>query len=282
MSIWQCALIVIVCVAAAVTIMLLVRRRAPVGSWFTDGDRASGVFGVLATGFAVLLGLVVVLAFTSFDDSRSGAEAEAMTVTQQFETAQYLPEPARSQLGGDLVCYSRYVVHQSWPRMTDGHQGDRVNPWGVRMFKTVHSLEPETNSEQAAYGKWLDQTTDRESARNDRLHGAEGVIPTPLWVVLLLSAAVIFWFMLLFADSGEPWFVQATLMGSVVAVVVSSLLLISVLDDPFRDGVGGLQPVAMQRSLRMLDTERALEDEDGRPVLADEEIPCNDVGLPAQ
>ena len=35
--------------------MLLVRRHAPDGSYFHDGDRAAGVFGVLATGFAVLV-----------------------------------------------------------------------------------------------------------------------------------------------------------------------------------------------------------------------------------
>ena len=73
--------------------MLLVRRRAPEGSYFTDGDRASGVFGVLATGFAILLGLVVVLAFTSYDESRAGAEEEALIVVQQLETAQLLPAP---------------------------------------------------------------------------------------------------------------------------------------------------------------------------------------------
>jgi len=38
----------------AVAAMLLVRRGAPEGSYFEDGDRASGIFGVLATGFAVL------------------------------------------------------------------------------------------------------------------------------------------------------------------------------------------------------------------------------------
>jgi hypothetical protein len=32
--------------------MLLVRRSAPEGSYFEDGDRASGIFGVLATAFA--------------------------------------------------------------------------------------------------------------------------------------------------------------------------------------------------------------------------------------
>ena len=77
--------------------MLLVRRRAPEGSYFTDGDRASGVFGVLATGFAILLGLVVVLAFTSYDESRAGAEDEARLVVQQLETAQLLPAPEASR-----------------------------------------------------------------------------------------------------------------------------------------------------------------------------------------
>ena len=66
--------VVVVGVAAvAVAAMLLVRRSAPAGSYFEDGDRAAGVFGVLATGFAVLIGFVVFLAFESFDTSRSGA-----------------------------------------------------------------------------------------------------------------------------------------------------------------------------------------------------------------
>ena len=62
--------------AVAISCMLFVRRTAPEGSYFADGDRASGVLGVLATGFAVLIGFVVFLAFESFDTSRSGAEAE--------------------------------------------------------------------------------------------------------------------------------------------------------------------------------------------------------------
>ena len=68
-------------------------RRAPEGSYFADGDRAAGVFGVLATGFSVLLGFIVFLAFTSYDQSRSGAETEAQVVVQQIETAQFFPRP---------------------------------------------------------------------------------------------------------------------------------------------------------------------------------------------
>src|SRR3954447_3003398 len=210
--------------ALAITAILIVRRRAPDGSYFADGDRAAGVFGVLATGFAVLLGLIVVLAFTSYDDSRTGAETEALTVAQQFEVAHLLPVPAGSRLASELVCYGRSVVHEEWPRMRDGTQGEAMNPWGVALFRTLRTIEPRTASEQAAYSKWLDQRLDREAARSARIHGAAGVIPTPLWLVLFLIAVLIVGFMMIFADSAERPQVQAALIGTVVATMTAILL----------------------------------------------------------
>ena len=84
MSIVVGAIVTVAVVAVAVAAMLLVRRRAPAGSRFSDGDRASGVFGVVATGFSVLLGFIVFLAFESYDEARSGAESEARIVVQQL------------------------------------------------------------------------------------------------------------------------------------------------------------------------------------------------------
>ena len=166
--VWS-ALVIFATAALAVTAMLLVRRSAPEGSRFKDGDRASGVFGVLATGFSVLLGLVVFLAFESYDQSRAGAEQEALVLSQQVETAQFLAAPVSGKLTGELVCYGRSVVHLEWPRAESGTEGDEVNPWGVELFRTFNSYEPKTPSEEAAYGKWIDQTSDRE-ARANRSH----------------------------------------------------------------------------------------------------------------
>ena len=197
----------------AVAVMLFVRRRAPDGSYFADGDRASGVFGVLASGFAILLGFIVFLAFTTYDESRAGAEAEAVTVAQQVETAQFFEPRARERLSGELVCYARYVAGPEWDRLEDGSLGEELNPWGSVMFDTLKMVEPQTASEEAAYSKWLDQTADRQVARQDRVHGAVGVIPTPLWIVLFTISFVIFVYMLFFADSGERAVTQAMLMG---------------------------------------------------------------------
>jgi len=259
--------------AVAVTAMLLVRRRAPEGGYFEDGDRAAGVFGVLATGFSVLLGFIVFLGFESYDQSRSGAEQEALVLVQQVENAQFFGQPARTALTGQLVCYGRSVVNGEWDRMQAGTQGDALNPWGVRMFRTLQTVRPRTDTQQSAYDKWLDQTSAREEARRDRIHGAVGVIPSTLWIVLFFIAAVIFAFMLFFADRGERAVVQGMLIGSVVAVIVSLMLLLRALDEPFHGGVGGLRPVAMERSLRMID--EALGS-----VGAQVRLPCDALGEP--
>ena len=264
-------LILVGAVAIAVSAILVVRRRAPEGSYFADGDRAAGVFGVLATGFAIFAGFVIFLAFTTYDQSRNGAETEALLVAQQFETAQFLPRAVGTRLSGELVCYARAVVHQEWPRMENGTAGEALNPWAVALFRTLKLVEPESPTEEAAYSKWLDQTSDREEARRDRVHGAANVIPDSLWIVLLLSASVIFAFMLFFADPSEGAVTQAMLIGSVVGVMTVSLLVIRGLDSPYQDAPGQLQPAAMERTLVVLEEER-------RVVGVEGSLPCDAKG----
>jgi amino acid transporter len=273
MSLFWAAVIVLACTAIAVAVFLLVRRRAPEGGVFEDGDRAAGVFGVIATGLFLLVGFIIFLAFESYDASRSGSETEALMVVQQVETAQLLSDEHAMRLTGELVCYGRSVVHQEWPAMEAGEIDDTVSPWGVALFRTLEGVSPDGPAEEAAYSKWLDQTSTREEARLDRLHGAEGIIPPPLWIVLFLAAGVVFVFMLFFADSGERAYVQALQIGCVAAVTASLLVALRFLDHPYHGSVGGLQPVAMERSLDLVD--QAV-----RAIGAEVTPPCSDTGVP--
>jgi hypothetical protein len=273
-SVFWTVVVLIVVNAAAIAAILVVRRRAPEGSFYSDGDRASGVFGVLAGGFAIFAGFILFLAFTTYDQSRAGGEAEALTVVQQYETAELMPPAVRDRLTGEIVCYGRSVIHQEWPRMEQGRAEDLFNPWGLALFKTVRLAKPTTPTEQAAYGKWLDQTSDREEGRRDRLHGAEGIIPTSIWLILFLIAAVLFAFMLFFADSAELRRSQAMLMGSAATVIALTLIAIHALDGPYRPGLGQIEPVAMERSLVMIDQARSVLGDHAPP-------PCDATGAAA-
>jgi hypothetical protein len=62
-------------------------------------------------------------------------------------------------------------------------------------------------------------------------------------------------------------------MGSLVAVMVATLLLLSILDNPYRPSVSELRPVAMRQTLELLDQARdALGQNDP--------LPCNTQGQP--
>jgi hypothetical protein len=174
----------------------------------------------------------------------------------------------RHRFTGELVCYARSVVHQEWPQMQAGKGGDTINPWGAALFRTLRLTDPKSATEQTAYAKWLDQRSDRENGRSDRLHGAEGIIPTSIWLVLILIAGVVFAYMLFFADSGEGALSQAMLMGSATTVIVLTLAAINALDNPFRAGLGQIKPVAMERTLKILDAGRAIVNDRG-PVPCD-------------
>jgi hypothetical protein len=239
--------------AVMVALMLAVRRRAPEGSYFSDGDRAAGVFGVLATGFSVLLGFIIFLSFTSYDESRQGAELEATTVVQQVQTAQFLAGQAPQELTGELICYARSVAGVEWQALNEGRLGDSLNPWGAELYRTISAVEPETSAEQSAYDRWMDQTREREQARLSRVHGAEGIIPGPVWLALVLLAVVILGYMLLFADRAEGRATQGMLMGAVTFVVTLLMLLLVFFNHPHGPGVGRLQPTAMERTLRLID-----------------------------
>jgi hypothetical protein len=259
---------------AAITVaaMLAVRRRAPEGSYFTDGDRASGVFGVLATGFSVLLGFIIFLAFSSYDESRSGAEIEATIVAQQVQTAQFMPDSS-VELTGELVCYARSVAGPEWDALQEGSLGDQINPWGAELFLTISAVDPGSDAEQSAYDRWMGQTADREQARISRIHGAEGIIPLPLWLTLFVISAVVFAYLLFFADPLEGVVTQGMLMGSVTVVISLLLMLLVFFDHPHGDGVGRLQPTAMERTLRVIDIQSEAVGLDVTP-------PCDGHGNP--
>jgi len=244
---WAMA-VVLVATALAVVALLMVRRWSPHGGHFTDTGRAAGVFGILATSFAVLLAFMIYLAFTAYANTSAGADTEAELVAQQIETAQLLPPAQRLDLASELVCYGRAVIHQEWPAMAAGN-APAVNPWGVRIFSTFRQVQPESESEAAAYSKWLDQTSAREAARLDRVSAANGVIPAPLWFMLLISMGVVLAFVFFFADRGEGAVVQAVQVGAVTAILVSSLLVVRFLDHPYAPGAGSIRSTAMQENL---------------------------------
>ena len=191
---------------------------------------------MLATGFSVLLGFIIFLAFQAYDDTRAGAETEAAVVAQMVQTAQLMPAGSSEQLTGELICYGRSVVGTEWDAVASGRLQDSINPWGAAMFETVAALEPATDTEQSAYDRWMAQTSERQQARNDRVHTARGHHPDSAVAGALRHLRGDLRLPAVLRRQRRGAITQAVLMGSVTVVITVLMLLLGLLRQPARRG----------------------------------------------
>jgi hypothetical protein len=243
--------IIVLAVLVAITLMLVVRRfAAPRGGFFTDSDRAAGVFGVTGTGFAVLLAFVIFLSFSSYDRAREKASTEAVAVSQLFRTARLFSPDSRRALHGELVCYARAVINDEWRTMRHEHDSPLVDDWLARIEQTIDRIQLRGDKQRVAYDNWFEQAAERREGRRGRLLEAEPLVPTLVWLALFLGGAMIVAYMCFYADPGEPVVVQALMMGAVTTMVVAGMLVVRFLDRPYSNASGSIEPTAMMMSLR--------------------------------
>ena len=198
---------------------------------------------------------------------------EALITAQQIQTAQLLPAGVSAWLTGELVCYVWSVIGSEWDRMQSGSLGQDINPWGVAMFKTLRDVDLYSPNEEAAYGKWLDQTSDPRQVGQDRIHGATGLDARSALDRSVLHlrdrcSALVFGF----ADSGERGRGARHVHGQRRRGDPTLLLLLRFLSNPYQGSVGALQPTAMERTVLLID-------EQLQAVGADVRIPCDAVGV---
>ena len=274
MNLFVAFAIIAVVVAAAVALMLLVRQfAAPAGGFFTDSDRAAGVFGVTGTGFAVLLAFVIFLSFSSFDRARDKASVEAVAVTELFRTAKLFPPRAQRQVHGELICYARGVIRDEWETMRHERASPRVEAWLLRIDRTVDGIQPRGNRQRVAYEHWFDQAAERREGRRGRLSEAEPLVPGLVWLALILGGALIVGYMCFYADPAEPILVQALMIGVVTTMVVAGILVVRFLDRPYEGESGSIKPTAMTTTLRQIEAENRASDTGAAPL-------CDERGRP--
>jgi uncharacterized membrane protein len=105
--------------------------------------------------------------------------------------------------------------------------------------------------------QWFEQSQIRDEGRRERLLESQHPLPTLLWLLLILGAAVLVLYTLLFADRNEYPAVQAAMMSTVTVLVVAGLLAVTTLTSPFENASGSLKPTSMRYSLALIEKEIA-------------------------
>jgi hypothetical protein len=251
---------IVICAALISVALLWAARRSPLNERFaSEVVDHSKAFDFMGTAFAVLLAFVVIQAYTSYNDAKSGAEAEAEAVLQMSRTVEAFTPGEHGRLEGLLVCYGRAVIHHGWPTMREHEEGSPVvNEWGTRFREEAIRVHTPSYIQRASFRQLLAEQDLRIEGRRTRLAEAVRTVPTPMWLVLLLGAVLTVGWVVLGASRQGSFLVQAAVVGSVAAMVSSALLLVWFLDHPFAGESGSISPIEMEHTLETI----AEEEED--------------------
>ena len=261
-------------VAAVCVAMLWVARRSPWSERFAREVREHDeAFKFLGVAYAVLLAFVVVSAYTSYNDAKSGAEAEAEAVLELSRTVEAFSPEQLERLEGVLVCYGRAVIHDAWPAMQQGESSALVNDWGTRFRQHALQTEGDTFVQRASFRQLLTEQDQRIEGRRTRLAEAVRTVPEPMWLVLLLGAFLTIGWVILGSSSTGTFVVQAAVVASVTGMVASVLLLVWFLDHPFANESGSITPIEMEHTLHTI-----AEEAEGQNV--EVAAPCTPEGDP--
>jgi hypothetical protein len=267
-------IVIVISAVVMIALMLLVRRHAPSRGRFAGSVGASSVFGFLGSGFVILLGFVIFLSFGTYESAATRADAEAAAVTAQFRTAYDFGGDRAGEAQGQLVCYARSVISQEWQSLQDGQRSPVTAAWMVGLEDVGVKEQNATSSAAEPVKAWWASTNERNLGRSGRVLVAEGQIPVLLWALLVVAAILVVGYVLLYADPDEGWLAQASMMGGVTVLVVSSLLAVQVLAVPFSGESGSINPASMEYALAQMD-QFANADLEAAPF-----VYCNKAGLP--
>src|SRR5215211_2812710 len=120
MELWLAALIIVGAAALSATGMLLVRRRAPAGTFFNDPIPACAVYTVAGTAYMVIVAFVFFIAFESYGGAKADAEEEATATLAMFHAVGPFGPAAREKVQRQMICYAREVISDGWPAMREG------------------------------------------------------------------------------------------------------------------------------------------------------------------
>jgi hypothetical protein len=252
MDLWLAALIILGAAAVSAAGMLVVRRRAPAGTYFKDPIPAGAVYTVAGTAYMVIVAFVFFVAFESYHAANSDAQDEATAALAMFHAVGPFPPDARAQLQAQVVCYAREVISKEWPAMREGETSPAVDARVSALEESAEQIPVSGAKQVAAYDQWFALNEERRRGRQGRLAESEGLVPPVIWLILTIGAVVVIATVAFFADVEEAAVTQAVMIAGIAIIVVSGLVLVRFLDKPYENKNGSIKPTAMMRTLEQI------------------------------
>lgn len=232
------------CAVTALSIFLI-RRFIPYELKGSE-ERREPVFAFAGVLYALVIGFVLAYALDGYQAAETAAGTEADSVGSLSRAATLFDAESRDRLGHELICYSRAVIEDEWPRMQEGERSELASAATDRLFQSFGKLGRNA-ADNSALSASLERVSDLQKARATRLLKADTFLPTMFWVFMIAGGFMLILFATVLKGR-EPIRGQVLFILPVSLLLISSIYLVAVFEQPFR-GPNRIEPRAMERAL---------------------------------
>jgi hypothetical protein len=186
--------------------------------------------------YATLVGFMTVVAWQHFEEARQLVVAESDACIDAWHTAVGLPAGLRQRVRSDMLKYATEMVDNEWSAMKRGEFDSAAVFISMDAIDIVGTFEPASSGQSNAQVATMQQLTIVHDGRQERVGVNRSGVSWFQWLVLIVGAICITGFCWLFG-SRNP-ITHLIMTSTVVAVVVSILMLLFELEYPFRSDIG--------------------------------------------
>lgn len=240
------------CTFGGALLGMLLRTRLPEGHLCHDTkETVKLATGIVGTMTAVLLGLLVASAKSSFDVQRNGVAELAANSIMLDRTLAHFGEDTR-EIREMLRAAVTDIIQRTWPDESSQTESERAtsNTEGryESVFEKISELVPATEAQRALHAQAQKVIINMGQLRWLLYSQRESSIPMPLLAVM------VFWLAISFASFGLFAPRNATAVVALIAcalAVASAMFLILELDRPFR-GMIQISSAPLHKALEQL------------------------------
>ena len=240
-TVFACLAILAIGISVSALSIFLVRKLVPEHLRGSE-ERREPVFAFAGVLYALVIGFVLAYALDGYQTAETAAGTEADSVTALSRAATLFDAESRDRIGHELICYSRAVIDDEWPRLSNGHRSELATAATDRLFQSFGKLG-RSNPDNSALSSSLERVSELNKSRATRLLKSNTFLPTMFWVFMIAGGFMLILFATVLKGR-EPIRGQVMFILPVALLLVTSIYLVGVFEQPFR-GPNSIEPRAM-------------------------------------
>lgn len=235
--------IVIAAAAMAIFLYRLAERYQLTKRMEMPPTTMGSVFSLAGTLFSMLVAFAIVDVWGTYDEAASIIAAEANAIGNIEQMSRSFSVPVRRQVQTAVSNYSRLVIDEEWPAMSNGSSGyERTDALLVELWHIYTDMSPEER-DHPVYGQSLHNLSEVSTNRRLRHLSSNERVPPIMW--MLLASVVVVMLVLSFHFDIAERLTHSAIVGVIAVIVTLALLLMAILDNPF-GGLMALEPTPFQ------------------------------------